>query len=789
MLPVIFRKKREITKIWRKDGALYLESESGIIRIWPQTDRIVRVSYTENGVFDAKQGEHLEDLSDGLCWEFEENAENVRIVTQCLTVKVSKAFGSVMFFDAKGMPLLKERNEESKIVEEFDSYKMVVNENTKVEKIQTVDGEKSQIKHADRVFDKKLFRTRLHLEFDKEESLFGLGQAEEGVWNLRNTTQYVHQANLKIAVPMVVSSKGYGILLSSLSPVIFSDTQYGTYLHTEADEYLDYYFIWGDGLDGVIDGFRKLSGKAVMLPKWAFGYMQSQERYESAKEIVEVVDAFREHGFPLDTIILDWISWKEGHWGQKSFDESRFPDPTKMMDEIHERNAHFMMSIWPNMNPITDNYQEFLEKGLLLSATDLYDPFRAEGRALYWEQVNRALFKHNVDGWWCDSSEPITPEWMRRWKPEPGENYRDFLESAKNCMPIEKSNVFCTYHAQTLYEGQRSVREDKRVVNLTRSGHVGSQKYGTILWSGDTYASWETLRKQVVAGLQFCASGLPYWTLDIGAFFIKKGDFWYWNGEYNDANEDLGYCELYTRWFQYGAFLPIFRSHGTDCRREPWYFDKGDGMFYDALLKAANLRYELMPYIYSLAGSVWNENQTILRMMAFDFAYDKEAVSISDQYMFGPSLMVCPVLEPMYYQAGSVPVEAKPKTRMVYMPAGTSWYNYYTNEKYEGGQYYEVSADIDRIPLFVKAGGIIPTAEPRSNTAVMEGCDILLKVYGGADGSFTLYEDAGDGYGYENGEYCLTDITYKEATGKVEWNTLGDERYRKGLIRVENIYS
>ena len=786
MLFVNPKKKRVIETVYRDGNALFLEQESGIIRIIPQTGRMVRVSYTENKSFAGAQGEALADLSASCGWSYTENGDEIAVNCGELVVKIARESGSLRYETPDGRRLLAEREIESKCVEEFDSYRMVLNENTKIEKVQTADGVKLKVLEAERVFDRKLYHTKLHLSFAEDEKLFGLGQAEEGVWNLRGTTQYLNQANLKIAVPLLLSSKGYGLLLSTESPAMFTDTQYGSYLYTEADEYLDYYLIAGSP-DDVVDGMRSLSGTAVMLPKWAFGYTQSMERYESAEELIATAKKFRELGFGMDTLVLDWLSWPDNQWGQKSFDPGRFPDPTAMMEQLHAMDTHLMMSIWPNMANHTDNHQEFLKAGQMLPASEVYNALSEEGRQLYWEQVRRELYVHGIDGWWCDSSEPITPEWMRKEKPEPAEMYYDFVRTIGNCMPIQKGNAYGLYHAQGIYEGQRALDESRRVVNLTRSGYTGSQKYGTILWSGDTYASWDTLKKQIPAGLHFCACGLPYWTLDIGAFFVKNGSIWYWNGDYDGGIADPGYRELYTRWFQYGAFLPMFRCHGTEVRREPWYYGEPGDMFYDAMADANRLRYRLMPYIYSLAADVWKNNGTMLRMLAFDFGYDDKALEVADQYMFGPALMVCPVTEPMYYEAGGKQLVNAKKSRRVYLPAGCDWYDLRTNECFAGGQYIEAAADISSIPVFVRAGSVIPTTEPAESTAAAEGQDITLLVYAGADGEFTLYEDAGDGYAYEQGAYCLTKIHYNDAERKVSRESEGNLRFRKGEIHVEII--
>ncbi len=779
------RKSREIIQVSREGNALFLKAEAGMIRLVPQSEKMIRVSYTENENFPGGQGKELQKCAVPPAWDFREAPDSIGIDTGYFHVAVDKSTGSICYRKKDGTILLAERGQESKNVEAFDSYKVVVNENMQTQEIQTPDGTKRCVKAADRIFDRKLCHTRLFLDFAPDERLYGLGQAEEGCFNLRKTTQYLHQANLKTAIPFFVSDKGYGIFSSTQSPAVFSDTPYGSYLYTEADEYLDYYFMAGNCLDEVIGSFRQLTGKAVMFPKWAFGYIQSKERYEDENELTETARAFRSRGIGLDALVLDWMSWKGELWGQKTLDEERFPDPAGMIDSLHGMGVHFMMSIWPNMSPQSDNYQEFKKHNLLLPGSQIYDAFSKEGRSLYWEQVFQGLFCHGVDAWWCDSCEPITPEWGRKMKPEPTEMYYDFVEEAKSLMPIQQANAYGLYHAMAVYEGQRGCTQEKRVVNLIRSGYAGSQKFGTILWSGDIYADWETLKKQIVAGLNFCASGLPYWTLDIGAFFVKKGEQWFWNGRYENGSADPGYRELYVRWLQYGAFLPVFRSHGTDCGREPWNFGEKGEPFYEAILGAIRQRYQLLPYIYSLAGNVWRQDGTILRLLAFDFPEDDRAKDICDEYMFGPALLVCPVTEPMYYLENGIPVEKPDRSRKVYLPAGTYWYDMRTKEKYKGGQEITAAAEIDRIPVYVRAGSILPVMDFGECTKQMEGGRITLKVYSGESGSFTLYEDAGDGYGYEKGEYCLTHIHYCDDDRSVVWNTEKDLRFRKGDFFVE----
>ena len=783
MLQAELRKKRTITKVYRQENILYLESEAGFTRIIPQDTGILRISYAKNNTFSETQGEEAADPDTSCQWTWQEDDSKIRLSTESIQAEIDRYTGSIRFLRSDGSLLLAERDYESKNVEEFDVFQTLLNENTEIEKVQTPDGIKQRIRQADRTWTGKRCHTRLYLTFEENERLYGLGQAEEGVWNLRHTTQYLHPANLKIPLPVLLSDKNWGILLSTQSPAVFNDTQYGSYLHTEADSYLDYYFIAAETPGEITAAIRKLTGRAALLPKWAFGYMQSKERYEDAQDLLAAAEEFRRRKIGLDTLILDWMSWPDGLWGQKSFDASRFPDPDGMIHKLHNMGIHFMISIWPTMDEKCDNYREFQEKGLLLATGGIYNAFSPEGRRLYWEQVKKGLFAHGVDAWWCDSSEPLTPEWSRDMKPEAGEMYREYVAAAADCMPPDKSAAYGLYHARALYEGQRSCTEARRVVNLTRSGWMGSQKYGTILWSGDISASWETLRKQIVAGLQFCICGLPYWTLDIGAFFVKRGIPWFWDGGYDAGSEDAGYRELYVRWFQYGAFLPVFRSHGTDCPREPWQFGSCGDPFYEALCAAIRLRYRLLPYIYSTAGAVWKEDAMRRQPLVFEYPADTKAADVSDEFMLGPSLLVCPVTKPMRDPQTGAP----DNTRTVYLPSGSGWYDLKNGHRYEGGQYIQVSVQIDSIPVYVKEGSILPVTQPGENSGDMEGQDILLMVYAGKDASYTLYEDAGDGYGYEKGEYCLTNIRYDDAAGTVHWDTEGDTRFRKGSLSAEII--
>ena len=752
MLTAISPKSVKITEVKRCGDVLYLRSDQCETVLEPKSSDIVRivkipvsdavseaVSDVMKRIRTGKPG--VTDTYTFSDWEYTEDEDEIRLTLPELKVCVYRDCGSIACFDRSGNLLFSERTDDPVEFEEFETFKLAdTKQKTKI--IETADGKKEVLEAPEKVSTGNSFHIRFNFEL-QDEALYGLGQQEKGFASLRGRTLYIHQGNRKIAVPMVVSTGGYGFLVDAYSPMIFNDNEKGTYIYIEAAKELDYYFIAGD-MNGVVRGYRKLTGKAALLPKWAYGYVQSQERYESQEEILSTVKKSRELGIGMDCIVLDWISWPDGEWGQKSYDHERFPDPKGMIDKLHEEHVHFMISLWPTMADNTEDHKEFEEKKLFLPACSVYDAFKPEARELYFEQLKRTHFSYGTDAWWCDSSEPFTPEWSHKMRMEEAELFHAYCDEAGLRMPYEYCNAFPLYHAMGIYENQRKAMgvddSNKRVINLTRSAYTGQQRYGTVMWSGDTDASWDTFKDQIAIGLHFSASGLPWWTMDTGAFFVKRGEFWYWNGKYDDTVDDPAYCELYVRWYQYAAFLPMFRAHGTDCRRELWNFK---GEYYDALLKANRLRYSLMPYIYSEAGKVWLNDKSLIRWLAFDFTDDKITWEIMDQFMFGECLMVCPVTEPM-----------KDETRTVYFPAGCDWYDFYTGEKHAGGTTAAVSAKLDEIPLFVKAGSLIPMRKPALSTEEQTD-DIEWKKFGDSEASYELYEDAGDGYGYERGEYTL----------------------------------
>ena len=760
------RKSCAIETVRRENDALILTSQRGMLRLSPVTPSILRVTYTELEAFS-------EEKSLGICcydrlsnWEYAENPDSITLCLENFTATVDRSSGTIRYTDHSGALLLRERDHESHDLYYFDSYKTVVDENTVVTEVVTPDGIKKRIDEATTIFDRTLCHTRLHLQFQKREHIFGLGQATEGLLDLRGTTQYLHQANMKIAIPFFLSTCGYGILSATDGAAKFNDNAYGSYFYTDADREMDFYFLYGPEFDDIIRGYRHLTGPARMLPKWAFGYIQSQERYESASEILDMAKQFKDRNLGLDCLVQDWNSWAPGYWGQKEMDPACFPDVPGMIRSLEEEDVHFMLSIWANPCNLTRDYGEFFERNLLLPASDNYNAFDPKARKLYWEQTKRGLFDRGVKAFWCDSSEPFAPEWVER-EPEAGTMYDEYVRTSSKFIPRDKLNAYSLVHAQTIYDGMRSETEDYRVCNLTRSAHTGSQRYGTILWSGDISAKWDTLKKQIPAGLNFCASGLPFWTLDIGAFFVKQGTQWFWNGDYDDPDNDLGYRELYTRWFQLGAFLPVFRSHGTDVRREPWHFGEQGEPFYDTIQAAIDLRYRLMPYIYSAAAETSLNGGTMMRLLAFDYRQDEEALNIKDQYLFGKNILVCPVTHPMYYGVNSKKIENPITTRRVYLPAGNDWFDFYTMERFTGGAWIDVPLSLDKIPLFVKAGSIIPMTDSVRNTAQSGKMPVHYRVFPGANAAYTLYEDAGDGYAYERGEFKKTEVFWDEENQKL----------------------
>ena len=531
---------------------------------------------------------------------------------------------------------------------------------------------------------------------------------------------------------------------------------------SEMTKQMDWYFIAGDDMDEVISGYRTLTGKAQIMPKWAMGYWQSRERYKTSTEMIEALDGFRKRNIPIDNIVMDWSHWEEDAWGSHEFDPARFPDPKAMVDSIHNLGGRMMISVWPKFYVDTEHYKEFNDNGWMYNKAyedgirdwigqgylyGFYDAYAPEARELFWNQMYEHYYPLGIDAWWMDASEPNIRDCTDM-------DYRKAL-----CGPTalgsstEFFNAYSLVNADAIYNGQRGADNDKRVFLLTRSGFAGLQRYSTATWSGDIATRWEDMKAQISAGLNFAVSGIPYWTMDIGGFcvenrYVAGQEIYNRTGKENADQKE--WRELNTRWFQFGAFCPLFRAHGQYPFREPWEIAPEGHPAYESIVYYTKLRYALMPYIYSLAGKTWFEDYTIMRPLVMDFMADADVMNIGDAYMFGPSFLVAPV-----YEYGA-------RSRDVYFPDCEGWYDFYTNEFIAGGRSEVVDAPYDRMPLYVRAGSIVPMG-PEIQWSDEKPADVIdLYIYQGADGSFTLYEDENVNYNYEKGLYSMIEFNYDE---------------------------
>ena len=531
---------------------------------------------------------------------------------------------------------------------------------------------------------------------------------------------------------------------------------------SEMTKQMDWYFIAGDDMDEVISGYRTLTGKAPIMPKWAMGYWQSRERYKTSTEMIEALEGFRKRNIPIDNIVMDWSHWEEDAWGSHEFDPARFPDPKAMVDSIHNLGGRMMISVWPKFYVDTEHYKEFNENGWMYNRAKedgvrdwigqgylygFYDAYAPEARELFWNQMYEHYYPLGIDAWWMDASEPNVRDCTDM-------DYRKAL-----CGPTalgsstEFFNAYSLVNADAIYNGQRGVDNDKRVFLLTRSGFAGLQRYSTATWSGDIATRWEDMKAQISAGLNFAISGIPYWTMDIGGFcvenrYVAGQEIFNRTGKENADQKE--WRELNTRWFQFGAFCPLFRAHGQYPFREPWEIAPEGHPAYESIVYYTKLRYALMPYVYSLAGKTWFDDYTIMRPLVMDFMADAKVTNIGDAYMFGPAFLVAPV-----YEYGA-------RSRDVYFPECEGWYDFYSNEFLSGGETRTVAAPYDRMPLYVRAGSIVPFG-PEIQWSDEKPADVIdLYIYQGADGEFTLYEDENVNYNYEKGLCSTIDFKYDD---------------------------
>ena len=636
---------------------------------------------------------------------------------------------------------------------------------------------------------------------DKDEAIYGLGTIQNGKMNRRGEKKRMEQTNLEDFQNVLQSIKGWGLYWENYSPTVFEDNAEGMSFTSEAGQGVDYYFMYGGSADGVIAQMRLLSGDVPMFPLWTYGFWQSKERYKSAKETESIVDQYRAHNVPLDGIIQDWQYWGSNYlWNAMDFLAEDFSNGKQMIQNVHKKHAHFMISIWASFGPMTLQFRELEKKGLLLpietwpqsgishvwppimkfpSGVRVYDAFHPEARAIYWKYL-KTLFDYGTDAWWMDSTDPdfFNPK-------ESDYNHKVYggtWRSQRNAFPLAT--------VRGIYQSQRKEAEKKRVFIMTRSSFAGQQHYGSNMWSGDVNSSWDMLRKQVPAGLSFTLTGNPNFNTDIGGFFC---------GSYNTRGKESApknpqFQELYVRWMQYGLFCPVFRSHGTEAPREIWQFGKKGEPIYDAIEKQIRLRYRLIPYLYSIAWQVTNNNDSYMRPLFADFAADKQVWNMADEFMFGRSILAAPILKAQYTEekiirtdamtgwnsktatdgtsAGAVDFTAN-KTAVKYLPKGAQWYDFWTGKQYKGGQNVTLETSIDRVPMFVRAGSILPLGPEMQYVGEKSWDNLELRIYPGANGEFVLYEDEGDNYNYEKGIFSTITFQWNDRSHTL---TIGDRK-------------
>lgn len=585
------------------------------------------------------------------------------------------------------------------------------------------------------------YRIRQTFLLDSDEAIYGLGQHQRGKMNQRNQTLFLQQANTEICIPLVHSIKGYALFWDNYSPTTFTDNAQGMTFDSEVGDLCDYYFVYGGGADKVVAGLRELTGQAPMFPLWTFGFWQSRERYVSQDELVSVVAKYRDLKVPLDGIIQDWRYWGEDHkdWNAVEFRNPKFPDPKKMMEEVHHLNAHAIISVWPSFGPATGIYADLKALNKLMihetfpqdNGVKVYDTYDPIARDIYWKYMNKNMFSIGMDGWWLDATEPEHSP-----AKEGDLDFQTYLGSFRKVR-----NAFPLVSVGGVYDHQRQEASDKRVFILTRSAFAGQQRYAAQAWSGDVVSDWDVLRNQIPAALNVSLTGIPYWNSDIGGFFSDR--------KFPEGVKDPAFHELYVRWMQFAAFTGMMRSHGTNTPREIFMFGERGYWAFDAQEKMINLRYRLLPYIYSTSWEVTSNGGSLMRALFSDFPEDKKVTDIGDEYMFGKSILVAPVISEV-------------KRRSLYLPEGTQWIDFWTGEKQKGGQEISREAPIDIIPLYVKAGSIIPAGPSVQFATEKSWDDLQVRIYPGADGEFTLYEDEDDNYNYEKGKYTTVRMTWSD---------------------------
>ena len=678
-----------------------------------------------------------------------------------LTVKINPKTGAVSFYTSKGALLLQEKSTA------FETLSQ--------------GGDKGKLKVSQ------------SFALSKDEPVYGLGTIQDGELSRRNAHILMEQSNLEDFQNVLQSIKGWGVFWDNYSPTQFDGNADDIVFASQVGLAADYYFMYGKTADGVVAQMRKLSGQVPMFPLWTFGYWQSKERYKSSAELISIVDQYRKLQVPLDGIIQDWQYWGSNYlWNAMDFLSEEFADGASLAERVHQRNAHLMISIWASFGPQTKAFRELSEKNLLFdfqtwpqsglshiwpprldypSGVKVYDAFSPEARNIYWKNLE-TLHKYGIDAWWMDSTDPDCFY--------PTDDDYDHKAGTSDGTWRSLRNAFPLMTVKGVFESQRAVDSSKRIFIMTRSAFAGQQRYGSNMWSGDVASSWDMLRKQVPAGLNFTLTGNPNFNTDIGGFFCNA-----YNTKGNgSAPQNPQYQELYVRWMQYGLFCPVFRSHGADAPREIWQFGQKGEPVYDAIEKTIRLRYRLIPYFYSMAWQVTSDNGSYLRPLFSDFSADKKVWDMADEFMCGTQILATPVLEAQYTEekivredamtgwnrksaddeaAGSKTDFTVAKSCVKYLPAGADWYDFYSGKRYKGGANVTISTTLDRVPMFVRAGSVLPLAPEMQYTAEQPWDNLEVRIYPGASGTFTLYEDEGDGYDYERGFYSTIPFAWNDA--------------------------
>ena len=667
--------------------------------------------------------------------------------------------------------------------------------------------------------DHDINEARQTFSLDKDEAIYGLGTVQDGKLNRRGLKKRMEQSNLEDFQNVLQSIKGWSIYWENYSPTLFEDNAQGMTFDAEVGEGVDYYFMYGGSADGNIALMRQLTGDVPMFPLWTYGFWQSKERYKTARETESIVDQYRALQVPLDGIIQDWQYWGSNYlWNAMDFLSEDFSNGKQMIQNVHKKHAHFMISIWASFGPQTKQFRELDAKGLLMpfetwpqsgishvwppmrdypSGVKVYDAFSPEARDIYWKYL-RKLYDYGTDAWWMDSTDPdfFNP----RESDYAHKVYGGTWRSQRNAFPLAT--------VRGIYEAQRkensltshpSPLTSKRVFIMTRSSYAGQQHYGSNMWSGDVNSTWDMLRKQVPAGLNFTLTGNPNFNTDIGGFFCSS----YNTKGSGSAPKNPQFQELYVRWMQYGLFCPVFRSHGADAPREIWQFGKKGEPVYDAIEKQIRLRYRLIPYLYSTAWQVTSDNGSYMRPLFADFAADKKVWDMTDEFMFGRSILAAPIVNPQYTEEKIVRTNemtgwdrndvrsqkedvkgvdwTATKTATKYLPKGADWYDFWTNKHLKGGQNITIETSLDRVPMFVRAGSILPLGPEMQYVGEKAWDNLEIRVYPGADGSFTLYEDEGDNYNYEKGAYSTINIIWNERARTL---TIGERQGRfNGMLQ------